>query len=644
MELKALLFILIGFVWVVIASNQVSKFFQKIKLPLITGFLLSGILVGPYVLDLIPEVSVGKLGFIYDFSLAYIAFAAGAELYIKELRGSMRSIIWNTFGQLVVTFLFSSVIVYLLAGTIPFMQDMNSGARMAVAILAGVVFVARSPSSAIAIINEMRAKGHFTKTAISVTVVKDVLVIILFAICFSLADIIFKGTSFHASELLILLFELALSVGVGFLLSKLLVLILSIRLNMVIKAALILVCGYGIYLLSDWMAQASTAYLPFEIRIEPLLTCLATSFLLINTSKYRVEFQAIIDDAGPMVYAAFFTLTGAMLSIDILTKAWTIALLFFALRLGILMVGSWLGSSIAGDPKLHRNIGWMAYVTQAGVALAFITEIGREYVPWGEEFATIFIAVIILNQLIGPPLFKWAIQLVGESHLKARPSRLIEPHNVIIFGLEYQSLSLARELTRHGWHVRLATFRKKEDLAGISDVAFIFIRDFSLQTLERINVRQFETIVLMLHDSENVALSEMIYEHIGTKEVIVRLTDRRFLNRLKDLGVTVVDPTTAIVNLLDHFVRSPQTTSLLLGMEPDKDTLDIEISDRELHGMALRDLRLPADVLVLSVNRKGRMLISHGYTRLRLGDIVTVVGSLESLENLQMRFEALEDY
>jgi len=332
-----------------------------------------------------------------------------------------------------------------------------------------------------------------------------------------------------------------------------------------------------------------------------------------------------------------------MLSLDILFEVWTIALLFFALRIIIVFIGAYFGSTFAGDPQLHRRVGWMAYVTQAGVALAFITAIGREYVPWGTEFATIFIAVIILNQIFGPPLFKWAINLVGESHLKAKTSQTIEPHNVIIFGYEDQSMSLARELIKHGWHVRLATFRRKEDLTEIEDVEFLYIRDFSLKSLERIRVKDYETIVMMLHDSENVALAEMIYEHAGAKEVIVRLTDQRFLPRFQELGVTIIDPRTAIVSLMDHFVRSPQATSLLLGMEPDKDTLDIEIADRDLHGVALRDLRLPPDVLILSVIRKGRMLISHGYTRLRQGDIITVVGSLESLKNLHLRFEELDE-
>ena len=120
--------------------------------------------------------------------------------------------------------------------------------------------------------------------------------------------------------------------------------------------------------------------------------------------------------------------------------------------------------------------------------------------------------------------------------------------------------------------------------------------------------------------------------------MIVRLTDRIYTDRFLELGVKVVDPSMAIVNLLDHFVRSPQATSLLLGMETGQDTRDLELLNKDLHGIALRNLRLPPDVIILSIKRSGHMIISHGYTRLRSGDVVTFVGSNESLEQLSSKF------
>jgi Trk K+ transport system NAD-binding subunit len=87
-------------------------------------------------------------------------------------------------------------------------------------------------------------------------------------------------------------------------------------------------------------------------------------------------------------------------------------------------------------------------------------------------------------------------------------------------------------------------------------------------------------------------------------------------------------------------VRSPVATSLLLGMEVDQDIVDIELRNPNLDGITLRDLRLPLDTLIQSIHRNGHMIISHGYTHLELGDRVTVVGSVESLEEVMLHFEA----
>ena len=73
-------------------------------------------------------------------------------------------------------------------------------------------------------------------------------------------------------------------------------------------------------------------------------------------------------------------------------------------------------------------------------------------------------------------------------------------------------------------------------------------------------------------------------------------------------------------------------------MEENHDIIDIEVRNPNLAGMAVRDLRLPSDALIVSIRRAGHIIITHGYTDLQIGDWVTVVGSLESLEALELRF------
>ena len=282
----------------------------------------------------------------------------------------------------------------------------------------------------------------------------------------------------------------------------------------------------------------------------------------------------------------------------------------------------------------------MSYITQAGVGLGLATEVSGEFPTWGPEFATIIISVIVLNQFVGPPLFKWALTRVGEAHPKAPTPDFDGTRDAIIFGLEDQSVALARQLHAHGWNVKIATFRKESEVEKIQDVEICFINDLNLQILENLEARKAEAIVLMLSDRENFIITEILYEHIGTKEIIVRLHERINFNRFHDLGVIVVDPATAMVSLLDHFVRSPIAASLLLGTEEHQDTIDVEVMDKDLHGVYLRNLRLPSDVIVLGVKRKGQMIISHGYTRLRLKDVVTIVGEEDSIEEIKLRFGA----
>lgn len=643
LQLENFLFFLMAFFWIVVGSFQVAKYFQKIKLPLITGFLISGVIVGPFFLKLVSNEALPNLQVINEFSLAYIAFAAGVELYLKEIRSSFKSILWNTFGQFVITFVVAVVSIIVLAPYIPFIANLSQSNILAVAILTGTIFVARSPSSAIAIINEMRAKGRFTKTAISVTVIKDVLVILLFAICLSIANTLVKGIAFSYFFIIELLVELTATFTIGILLSKLLRFVFSFKLNQYIKIASLLLLGYLIYPLSHYIHHLSELYLPFEILIEPLLVCITASFVIVNYTNSRIEFQAVVEKIGPAIYAAFFTLAGAMMSLDILAHTWKIALLFFVIRMVGMMAGAWIGSTIAGDPKHFKKIAWMPYVTQAGVSLALVMVVSSSFPVWGPKLATILIAVIVLNQIIGPPLFKWAIKQVGENHNQAK-DHYEHSHRVLIFGYENQSVALSHELIKQNWKVSISTRKAVGDVEEIPNVDFYYADDNLDKTLIDLNLSEFDTFVLLLSDKVNYTICEWIYEKVGRRVLIVRLNEREKLKEFYELGALVIDPATAFVNLLQHFVRSPQATSLLMGMEPDKDTLDVIVEDKSLFGMAVRNLRLPSDILVLSVKRQGQLIISHGYTRLRKGDIVTVVGSIESLNKVSLQFESFDEF
>ena len=93
--------------------------------------------------------------------------------------------------------------------------------------------------------------------------------------------------------------------------------------------------------------------------------------------------------------------------------------IFIACRVAIrLLSSSELTDSVSSmDIERQRNVAWMAHVTQAGVALGLARTCSVKFSDWGEQFASVATAMIALNLLIGPPLFRFALTRVGEARV-----------------------------------------------------------------------------------------------------------------------------------------------------------------------------------------------------------------------------------
>lgn len=633
--------LLFAFLIVAVASFQLSDYFVKFGLPAISGLLIIGIVSGPYVLNMVSKEAITELYFIGDVSLAFIAFAAGNELRLKELRQRQHYIKWLTIGQLILTFAILSVAIYLVSDMVPYFKDMSISVKITVSMLTGGVLCARSPASVIAVVNELRAKGPFTNTVMGTTVLVDFLVIVLFTVTLALTTAFIEGGEFSITVILKLLLELSVSIGLGYVMSRLLKFVLSWHMAIQYKSYVVLAVGFGSYLLYYGISIVSKNYLGKVFHIEPLLICIIGSFILSNYTVYKQEFSTIIHRLSKYVYCIFFTYAGMILAVDVIATVWEVALLITALNFAALFLGTFLGGTIAKDEVRNSSLYWTAFLTQAGVGLGLATTVNNAFPDWGQEFSAIVISVIVINQLIGPPLFKWALSKRKETHVRAATPEFDGVRDAIIMGFETQSVALARQLKEHGWEVKMATRNKSVEKEKYEDIEIRIIDDLNLEALESLDAKLSEAIVLMFTDEENLKMCELIYEKIGTKDVIVRLNHRYNFDKFHNLGALVVDPSTAIVSLLDHFVRSPQATSLLLGMQEGQDTIDLQVMSPQLFGMTLRDLSLPHDVIILSIRRKGQMIISHGYTRLRKGDWVTMVGSNESLRKMTLLFDNL---
>jgi Trk K+ transport system NAD-binding subunit len=469
----------------------------------------------------------------------------------------------------------------------------------------------------------------------------DVVVIVLFGISSSIADALLTNLPFNIGFLGLMIMELLGSIGIGYLLYQIIRAVLATKLHLSIKQGLVLILGYGIFLFSEWLREITHRNLSFEVLLEPLLICMIGGFLISSFSNYRDDFSRILHQVSPVIYILFFTLTGASLALDILIAAWPIALALFAIRLLGIFIGSFSGGVIAKDPMRHNRLAWMAYVTQAGVGLGLAKEVAVEFPAWGDAFATVIIAVIVVNQIVGPPFFKWVINRIGESHLRGTPAAFDGVRDALIFGLRPQSITLARQLQRHDWQVKLVCLDTAEaSKVDAPDIEVELVDNLDLETLQALDGAHADAIVSFLPNDLSYQVFQIAYEHFGTNTLVARLRDCIDYERFQKLGVLVVEPQTAVISLLEHFVRAPVGTSLLLGRDEDQSMIDQEVRNPNLTGLTLRDLRLPLDVLVLSIERDGHTLVARGFTKFEMGDRVTMVGPRKKLEEVALRFDA----
>ncbi len=622
---------------VAVAAAKVAGLFRRFRLPLITGFLAIGLISGPELLGLIDSEALPRLRFLNDIALAFIAFAVGSELYLKELRNRMKSIIVMTVSHTVILFLLVGFAAFEITKLIPFLQDLSLAGRISVSMLTGTIAIANSPAAAIAVIDELRARGPFTQTALGVTVTKDFIVIILFSVVFTLARSLIMDVELSLVFIGQIVAELGMAFGLGLVIWQLLRWLLSIKGNFGLKRLLVLLTGYFAFVLVRMIGIYSTEWIGIDLHVEPLLICIIGSFLVTNYSIYRSDFIRVLKDTGPYVYIVFFTLTGARISLDVVASLWYVTLLLFGARIISMIIASATGSLLAGDLPLFTRVSWMPYITQAGISMGLATIIGTTFPGWGAGLTTILISVIVLNEIVGPPLFKWVLNMVKEVHV--RPDGSFEAEKkALIFGWENQSVALARQLTSQNWKVEIVAINPEDAMDNAEFRVHEYRGPDHLQ-LRRFSAETADTLICLLSDEENYAICETAYEHFGTRHLVVRLNERENYKKFQKLGAMVIDPTTAMVSLMEHFVRAPIATSLLLGMEEAQDSIDIELRNSDIHGLTLRDLRLPSDVIILSVTRGGQPIISHGYTRLRLGDIVTLVGSNNSLDKVRLNLQ-----
>nr|WP_204211327.1 cation:proton antiporter [Merdimmobilis hominis] len=382
--------VILGLSIILFAGFVITRITKKLRLPNVTGYILSGVLIGPYVLDLIPGEIVEHMEFVTDVALAFIAFGVGRYFKLSTLRASgSKIVILTLFESLAAAVLVTASMALIFHLPMPF------------CLLLGAIGSATAPASTIMTIRQYQAKGEFVNTILQVVALDDAVALIAFSVCAAVVSAMEDSSK-------------ALDFGV---------VILPVILNAVTVIAGGAL-GYVLHRLIDNERRSSdhrliltTAILLFItgfctcFDISPLLSCMALGAVYTNVSDNDRVFTQV-NSFTPPILLMFFVLSGMRLNLPSLATAGVIGIFYFFIRILGKYTGAYAGARICGYSANIRNYLGLALIPQAGVSIGLAVLGQRLLSPeTGLMLSTIILSSGVLYEMVGPACAKASLFL-----------------------------------------------------------------------------------------------------------------------------------------------------------------------------------------------------------------------------------------
>lgn len=374
---------------ILIAGFLLTRITKRAKLPNVTGYVIAGVLIGPYVLKFIPLNMVKSMGFMNDIALTFIAFSIG-RFFKKEVFRE------TGFGIIVLTLMESLVAGVLITICTKFIFDLD----WQFSLLLGAIATATAPLSTMVTIRQYHAKGNFVNTLLQVVAFDDAVCLIVFSIATAVINAQ-SGAGVQVADILLPIAYNIVALGLGFLggllLSRLITptrsednrLILTIAILMTIAG----VCA--------------------AVQVSPLLACMVTGTIYINKTNDKELYRQISKFSAPIL-AMFFVIAGMNLDLSTFGTLSLIGVAYFFIRIIGKYIGAYAGATMIKATKEVRNYLGLALVPQAGVAIG-LAFLGYRILPpdEGTMLLTIILSSSVLYELVGPVCAKIALIYSG---------------------------------------------------------------------------------------------------------------------------------------------------------------------------------------------------------------------------------------
>jgi Kef-type K+ transport system membrane component KefB len=385
-----------------IAATLSGSLFERVRLPRVSGYLLFGLVSGPYLANIITRPMARELQILNGVAIALIALIAGLEINLAHLRP--RAAVMTKVSGLTLAIMYAGLlpVVWLTWHWLPIAPDAQGLTRLALATVTTTLIVSFSPTVTIAVIADTRSRGPLTETVLAIVVLADLVLIVGFTLSMQLVRWV-AGTNGGGDVGLFarLTWQIFGSFAFGALMGAVFGLYVRyVRTELTI--ALLVLC-------------VLFAELGPRFDFEPLLAALAAGMVIENVGVAGIgQLKVAVERGALPVLVVFFAAAGASLHLDALAVVGLSAAGISALRLGLIRT-----SALAADRLTTLESGiaqsmWMGLVSQAGVTLGLTILVAEEFPGWGSRVESLVLALIAMHELIGPVLFRMALARAGE--------------------------------------------------------------------------------------------------------------------------------------------------------------------------------------------------------------------------------------
>jgi Kef-type K+ transport system membrane component KefB len=394
-----------------IAALLTGDLVQRLRLPRVTGYLLLGLLCGPYLARLISGPMARELSIFNGLAVALIAFVSGLEMNLARMRAQLGTLL--RLGAVSIAVIYAGLFVafFALWPWLPIAPEAGIVARTAFAALLATLVVSFSPTVTIAVIAESRARGPFSTLVLSVTILGDLILILLFALSMQFVRWSIGHGGEHQVGLLVhLLWEIVGSISFGAIVGAAFGLYLK-YVGRELTVMLLALCAV--------LSEAG-----HRLLFEPVLAALSAGLVVENIAPPAGDaLKESVERGALPILVIFFAAAGASLNIAALAQLGVLAVSIAALRLLLIRVGSHVATRRVSAAQPHAELLWMGLVSQAGVTLGLTFIVAAEFPEWGSRVQTLMVALIALHQLAGPVLFRAALARTGEIGRMDAPAR-----------------------------------------------------------------------------------------------------------------------------------------------------------------------------------------------------------------------------